>query len=80
MEIHLECREGLECREQGQESLDSGFGICEDPYNEEPVGLGETCDGFNESTGRPFPRCDDGLVCRGLGPGFISIPGRGSIC
>ena len=41
-EFHLECREGLECRDQGAESID-GIGICDDPQK-----LGEffdECDG-----------------------------------
>ena len=75
--MHLECREGLECRDQ-DDGFEDGIGICVAPQIEEPVGLGETCDGFNESTGKPFPRCDDGLVCRGHE--LMSIPGAGNIC
>jgi len=41
-------------------------------------GLGETCEGFNEFTGLPFPRCEDGLVCSSSG--LVSIPGAGNVC
>ena len=42
------------------------------------AGLGETCEGFNEFTGGPFPRCEKGLVCEDAG--LITIPGAGNIC
>jgi len=47
---------------------------------DETVGLGETCEGWNESTGKPFPRCDEGLVCDSRGPEFDSLPGMENIC
>ena len=76
LDYYLECRRGLECHDEGGESNSWGYGtgIC----IEKPVGLGETCDGWNESTGKPFPRCEDGLVCEGHG--LDSIPGAGNIC
>ena len=40
--------------------------------------LGETCDGFDERTGAPFPSCAEGLVC--MSTGMISIPGAGYKC
>ena len=72
LDIYLECRRGLECHDEG--GWGYGYGIC----IEKPVGLGETCDGWNESTGKPFPRCEDDLVCEGHG--FDSIQGAGNIC
>ena len=32
-----------------------------------PAQEGETCEGFDESTGGPFPSCADGLVCEDAG-------------
>lgn len=40
--------------------------------------LGETCEGFNEMTGKQFPACARGLVCQSSGG--ISIPGAGKKC
>jgi len=34
---------------------------------------GETCEGFDESTGRPFPMCDLGLEC--VDSGRVTIEG-----
>ena len=42
------------------------------------AGLGEVCEGFDESTGGPFPFCEPGLVC--LDSGEISIPGANNRC
>ena len=42
-------------------------------------GLGENCEGFNESTGLPFPSCDGGLECMEDGDGS-SIPGANYRC
>ena len=39
---------------------------------------GETCDGFNESTGKPFPYCESGLTCE-LTQEFC-IPGACNTC
>ena len=39
---------------------------------------GEVCEGFNESTGQPFPSCDEGLDCKSSGE--ITIPGAGKTC
>lgn len=39
---------------------------------------GETCGGFNEKTGSPFPNCDYGLKCQASG-GF-GISGAGNVC
>ena len=41
-------------------------------------GLGEPCNGFNESTGQRFPDCEQGLLCRDAG--LVTIPGAGSTC
>merc|ERR1719362_836552 len=43
-----------------------------------PVGEGETCEGFNEFMGMPFPECEEGLMC--VDSGLITIPGAGNIC
>jgi len=46
---------------------------------EQPLaGLGETCGGYDETTNRPFPSCEDGLVC--LSSGLMTIPGAGKTC
>ena len=42
------------------------------------AGVGETCEGFDESTGEPFPSCEAGLVCEDAG--MVSIPGAGNVC
>ena len=39
---------------------------------------GETCEGFNEMTGGPFPSCGAGLEC--VSSGMITIPGAGNHC
>ena len=39
---------------------------------------GEVCEGFDERTGEPFPKCEDSLLC--IPSGGISIPGAGNIC
>ena len=39
---------------------------------------GETCEGFDESTGKAFPNCANGLVCKSTAE--ISIPGAGNTC
>ena len=44
----------------------------------ELAGLGEICEGFDESTGGPFPACQEGLVCQESG--MVSIPGAGNYC
>ena len=48
------------------------------PINRLLAGIGEVCEGFDESTGGPFPDCEPGLVC--VDQGQISIPGAGSRC
>merc|ERR1711879_213602 len=39
---------------------------------------GETCEGFNEATGSPFPSCETGLVCMPTSQAFI--PGAQNTC
>ena len=39
---------------------------------------GETCDGFNESTGKPFPHCEAGLTCKVTQE--VCIPGACHTC
>jgi len=39
---------------------------------------GEKCEGFNESTGQQFPKCEEGLTCKSTAQ--ISIPGAGKTC
>ena len=42
------------------------------------AGINEVCEGFNESTGQPYPGCEEGLVC--VDSGIPSIPGAGNVC
>ena len=42
------------------------------------AGINEVCEGFNESTGQPYPGCEEGLVC--VDSGTPSIPGAGNVC
>ena len=42
------------------------------------AGLGETCEGFDESTGSTFPSCEKGLECRDSGR--FTIKGAEKIC
>lgn len=51
-----------------------------EPYfiSNDLAGIGETCEGFNEMTGAPFPACQEGLVCQDAG--MVSIPGAGNHC
>lgn len=44
------------------------------------AGLGETCEGFNESTGQPYPDCQPELVCKDKSSERISLPGAGKKC
>ena len=39
---------------------------------------GETCDGFNERTGKPFPKCESGLTCERTSD--VCIPGSCNTC
>ena len=38
----------------------------------------ETCEGFNEMTGKPYPKCAEGLYCEPTWE--VSIPGAGNTC
>ena len=69
-----ECKSGLACQPKDSYLDSRNVNVCLD----ETVGMGETCEGWNESTGKPFPRCDDDLVCRDHG--LDSIPGMESTC
>ena len=40
--------------------------------------LGDTCEGFNESTGRPYPSCAFGLAC--VDSGKMTITGAHKHC
>ena len=40
------------------------------PPDEPLAGLDENCEGFNEETGEPFPRCAEPLVCEEFGSIF----------
>ena len=42
--------------------------------------LNETCGGLDETTGMPFPACEEGLQCLPLPAEFITLPGRGNTC
>ena len=73
-----DCESGLTCQ-----PLDKPWGnriVC----LEETVGLNETCEGWNESTGRPFPNCHDDLECRVSELDAIQdmdlLPGTENIC
>jgi hypothetical protein len=39
---------------------------------------GDTCEGFNEKTGKAFPHCARGLVC--VDKGMVTIPGEAKHC
>ena len=58
--------------------LIADLGICarikENPLAQE----GETCEGFDETTGMPFPDCAEGFICQNAGQ--VTIPGAGNIC
>lgn len=41
---------------------------------------GEACEGFDESTGKPFPSCNKGLACQAATLLGMSIPGSGKKC
>jgi hypothetical protein len=45
-----------------------------------PVGLGETCEGFNEATGLPYPSCASGLKCGDKSATRTSLPGAERKC
>ena len=45
-----------------------------------PAGLGETCEGFNEATGLPFPSCASGLKCGEKSATRTSLPGAERKC
>ena len=60
-------------------------GVWRDWLWEEPVeilvGLGETCEGHDESTGKPFPSCRDGLECQqDPSSDMTTIPGAENTC
>ena len=40
------------------------------PPDEPLAGLDENCEGFNEYTGEPFPRCAEPLVCEEFDSNF----------
>ena len=57
-DIYLPCREGLECRDQGPDSI-NGFGVCDDPMK-----LGEIfekCDDW--VNGYRIAGCSDDFEC-----------------
>jgi len=43
-----------------------------------PAKLGEVCDGHDETTGRPFPSCEPGMICEYING--LTIPGAGQEC
>lgn len=42
--------------------------------------LGETCEGFNETTGFAFPSCEPGLECKDKSSTRVSLPGAERKC
>ena len=57
-----ECSQGLECRDQGAESI-HGYGKCDD--SEKLGGFGDQCDGWDEDRNR-IPGCADEFECGAL--------------
>lgn len=49
-----DCNEDL-CLQQPEIGIDPIFRLL--------AGIGEVCEGFDESAGGPFPDCEPGLVC-----------------
>jgi len=41
---------------------------------------GETCEGWDFKTGKPFPSCNNGLACKHLPWGVYHNPGAGKEC
>jgi ribosomal protein L24E len=39
---------------------------------------GDTCEGHDETSNKPFPSCDSGFKCEDSG--LVTIPGAGKIC
>ena len=74
-----DCAPGLECVRRAGLSITGADKYCR--VITPPGALaqeGENCEGFDETTNRPFPSCDQGLVCEYTG-GF-TIPGQNKIC
>ena len=56
-----------------------GLGDDDCPHDDDELAQeGETCEGFNEITGEPFPSCAEGLVCEDSGN--FGIPGALNVC
>jgi len=70
------CDEGFECLPSRFITFPGASFTCQ--KIKPPVGIGETCGGFDLSTGGPFPSCEEGLECRDSGR--ITIPGAENIC
>jgi len=64
------------CLDSGVPSIPGMGRTCQRPL----ASLNQSCGGFNESTGKPFPDCEEGLVCSSIGNDWVSIPGAGNIC
>ena len=47
-------------------------------HSENDAKEGENCDGFDESTGKPFPHCEAGLTCKRTSD--MCIPGACNTC
>ena len=74
-----DCAPGLECVRRALLTITGADKYCR--VITPPGALaqeGENCEGFDETTNRPFPSCDQGLVCEYTG-GF-TIPGQNKIC
>ena len=68
-----DCAPGLECVDSGLVSIGGGgSNVCKiptppTPYPDVLAEEGDICEGFNESTGRPYPSCAPGLLCEDSG-------------
>jgi len=74
------CGKGLICEESGRMTIPGAEKICRSYKNPRPLaGEGQTCEGFNESTGRAYPSCAKGLSCV-YKRGVFSDPGAEKEC
>lgn len=68
----------VECNGLDPACTENSATLCPPPSPETLAGLDENCQGFDETTGGPFPECEPGLTC--IDVGGISIPGAENRC
>jgi len=76
------CAPGLDCVPLDGGSIPGAGNRCVEGVDEKEkeADVGETCDGFNSSTGSSFPHCAPGLECLSFAPWMMTIPGAGKRC